>query len=164
VEFELQRMAVDFVRNGRKRGLESMAIINVNPMMKKVRPELYEDFKFVDFTRELYIEIFPVAEDMVKGIMWQEIFDEIYIQFEKKRETAMIASRVHKPMFEPEKALPIIEFSIKFPTHVKKKISDTEFDTFKHSKEVTKTAKIFVQPMMDENLQRGLLFGLLRNK
>lgn len=166
INLDIEQMAVEYVRNGRKRGLEDGAIMNMNAFMKKVRPEIYTDFKFVDFTVELHNVLMPPAEDVYKDNSWRERLDDLYRSFEKSRTMMLDFAKagMNRGLFEPTKALPIIEFDLTFSTHVKDKVSAVEFDTYKFSKKVDRTIKIYVQPMLDENLQRGLLFGLLIDK
>ena len=161
---DLDNLAVEYIKHGRSRGLEEGHTTNATPLFKKVRPELLKDFKFVDFTIQLHAELFPPAEDQIKGNLWQERVEDLYKAFESKRSIMIDFSRtgVTKQLFDPTKALPLLEFTLKMPTIVKEKVSTTEYSTLKSNTD--KTIKVYAQPMLDERLQRGLLFGLLRDK
>jgi hypothetical protein len=151
----------EYVRFARQRGIEAGDILPMNEAFQKVRPEIFKDFAFVDFTYLLVKDLFPPSEAAVVGIIYKERLDDLWRAFSKKRAEMLNVAMVQTKFFSPDKPIPIVEFELHMETNVTSQVSETEYETLKFGKKKDRKIQIYAQPMFDEHLRRGLIFGIL---
>jgi len=140
---------------------DTLIDLDIHLPKKMLRGKLLEDGKIFDIseasqftdlsckaaiTMGLFHEIYPFAEDGVKGITFEERVGELLNCLKKE-----MSSELHQPDY--------LEFKYTFKTYVKEVISHTEVKTFANGKAKDKTVTVFVVSMPDEKLNPSLLLG-----
>jgi hypothetical protein len=134
--------------------------LDIHLPKKMLRGKLLEEGKIFDIssackftdlsckaaiTMGLFHEIYPFAEDGVKGVTFEERVGELLTQLKKSRSSAL----------QPD----YLEFKYTFSTYVKHAKSHDEVTTFLDGKARDKTVTVFVVSMPDEFLNPSLLLG-----